>query len=80
MTISINGYTVDIKAKYGASADTRMNKQDTMSILNLVSIWASEAANQMDRNGCHSIAKSARNAGHDIYQLLDSKGYYDNVQ
>ena len=80
MTISINGYTVDIKAKYGECTDRRMNKQDTMSVLNLISIWASEAAHQMDRNGCHGIAKSARDAGHDIYLLLDSKGYYDNVK
>lgn len=80
MTISIDGYTIDIKAKYGASADRRMNKHDTMSVLNLISIWASEAARKMDRDGCHSIAKSARDAGNNIYLLLDSKGYYDSVK
>ena len=38
MTISINGYTVDIKAKYGECTDRRMNKEDTMSVLNLISL------------------------------------------
>lgn len=80
MTVSINGYTVDIKAKYGTSADKRMNKGDTMAVLNLLSIWASEAADMMDMNGCHAIAKVARDAGRGIYLLLDSKGLYDNIK
>ncbi len=79
MTFSIDGYTVDIKAKFGKSADKRMNKRDAMAIMNLICIWAGEAANQFDSTGCPALARQARKANDDIYNLLDANGLYDNL-
>lgn len=74
MTIEFDNYKVEIKAK--ARYEEKANKQDTMNLLNVISIWAYEAANEYDRKGAHGLANRARKVSREIYKVLDSKGYY----
>lgn len=77
MTITINGYEVNITAKYGSK--DKANKHDTMAVLNQISIWASEAAARYNQVGCNAISESAKNAHIEIYNQLENKGYYKGV-
>lgn len=77
MKIKFGDYEIDIKARYTRAGDATMNKSDTMAVLNLISTWAYEAADNMERMSCDAIAKTARQTARDIYDQLDAKGYYD---
>ena len=82
MTININGYEIEIKAKYtnfGSLHNTRMNKHDTMSIINQISIWANEAALRYERIGCPAIAKTAKDASVEMYAALVKSGYFKDL-
>lgn len=74
MTIEIDNYKVEIKVK--AVYSEKANKEDTMNLLNSISIWAFEAANEYDRTGAHALAKRARKASREIYKILETKGCY----
>lgn len=79
MTIMINGYEVEIKAKYtnfGAHHNERFNKHDTMAVLNQISIWAHEASERYTSIGCNALSKTAKNASNDMYEVLESKSYF----
>ena len=83
MTININGYEVEIKAKYtnyGSLHNTRMNKHDAMSIINQIAIWASEASIRYERIGCLAIARTAEVASKDMYNTLAKNGYFKNLE
>lgn len=80
MKVMIEGYEVEIKAKYtsdGKIEGGKMNKDDTMAVLNLLSIWAYEAAAKYDLTGCYALSKGARKTASDIYDLLESKNYFN---
>ena len=76
MTVKINGYEVEIKAK-GETA-TRFNKADTMFIMNLIAIYAAEAANRYEGIGVNALQRVAKEAHREIFEKLDSMGYYNN--
>ena len=78
MKITINGYEVEIKAKYKAS--DKMNQRDTMAVLNQISIWAGESKYRFIQNGCVHLAEIAGEAHNAIYDALDAKGYFDDVK
>ena len=75
MTVMINGYEVEIKAK-GEFA-TKYNKQDTMTILNLLAIYAAEASNRYEQCGMNALQRIAKDAHKNIFEKLDSMGYYN---
>lgn len=75
MTVMINGYEVEIKAK-GETA-TKYNKQDTMAILNLLSIYSAETANRYEQLGMNALQRIAKDAHKNIFAKLDSMGYYN---
>ena len=78
MKITINGYEVEIKAKYKAS--DRMNQKDTMAVLNQISICAGESKYRFQQSGCNRLAETAGEAQHTIFDALDARGYFDNVK
>lgn len=77
MKLTINGYDVEIKAKY--SGATKFNKIHTMDFLNLIASWASHSADQMQAEGWDMIAKDNREAFNTIYDELAKRGLYDNI-
>lgn len=77
MTITINGYEVNISAKYGLK--DKANKHDTMAVLNQISIWAAEASKRYNQIGCSAIGENAHDAHMEIYNQLENKGFYKDV-
>ena len=45
-------------------------------VLNYISLLANEAAQNMDRKGCHAIAEEARKFAQEIYDIIDATGFY----
>ena len=78
MKVMIEGFEVEIKAK-AAGSGKRMNKQDTMRIMNLLSIWAFEAGEHYRKNGCTALEKGAKETAEVIYKMLEAEGCYDNI-
>lgn len=82
MKIEINGYEIEIKAKYtnfGAHHNERYNKHDTQSVINQLSIWANEASARYSALGCDAIAKTAKDASVEMYAALVKSGYFKNL-
>ena len=75
MTVMIDGYEVEIKAK-GETAE-KFNKADTMAVLNLISIYAAEASNRYETIGMNALQRNAKEAHNNIFEKLDSMGYYN---
>ena len=75
MKVMINGYEVEIKAK-GEFAE-RFNKEDTKAVLNLLSIYASEAANRYEEIEMNALKRIAKEAHKSIFEALDKTGYYN---
>lgn len=75
MKLTFNGYEVEIKAK--ANYHSRANKQDTMNLLNSISIWVMEAG-KLDEN--KDISHIYERISNEIYKQLDANGCYDNLR
>lgn len=75
MKIQINGYEVEIKAKWENAK--RFNKADTMLVLNLISIYAAEAAARYETLGTDTLQRMARQVQDNIYATLEANGYYN---
>ena len=80
MTININGYTVEIKAKNANVEGARMNKEDTLAILNLLSSWAFCAADHLEALGMKAINNVARESARAMYDVCDKAGYYNDLR
>lgn len=78
MTFTIDGYEVEIKAK-GFSKE-RFNKADTMAFANHLSIMLSRAGDYYESDGYKAIAESIERDVDNIYNKLDSYGYYDECR
>ena len=74
MKIKINEYEIEIKAKHMYS--DKACTDDVMSFLNTICMYAGESATWYDKIGMDALAKRARNFHNDIYDALDSKGYF----
>lgn len=48
----------------------------SVSLLNTISIWASDAANFYNIDGIDGLRNSARQAGQEIYEQLEAMGLY----
>ena len=75
MKFTINGYEVEIKAKSPYS--NRCNKNDTVEILNMISLYAGSAERYWKSQGMNAIAKSAGNVSTEIYEQLKILGVYN---
>ena len=78
MKIIIDGCEVEIRAK--AQGKPRYNKEDTMYVLNTLSILASEASRNFEKEGCDALAKKSQEVADMIYNLLDSNGLFDSIK
>lgn len=78
MTIKIDSYEVEIKAKGRYS--NRFNKNDTMDFLNFLSMAFSNARNYHESQGYESLAELDNECSDNIYNFLDSLGFYDELR
>ena len=82
MKLYIDGYEVEIKAKYvGVNHDieSKYNKRDAMAILNQISSWGYEAGELDAMRGLMAMSRNARKCANDIYDALDAEGYFKGV-
>ena len=83
MKITLNGYEIEIKAKYTAggliNTDRRMNKADTMSLLSTVALWAFEASHRYDGLGLDALGEDASKAGNELHDQLEAAGAFKNL-
>lgn len=77
MTLTINGYEIEIKAK-NTLISTRYNKEDTCAFLNKVSSIASVAAEEYEKEGYEKLEAAANKMSWTIYKALKEAGYYNN--
>lgn len=47
--------------------------------LNLLSIYAQEAADHYLATGCSGLAKDARELGQKLYEICEKHGMYENI-
>lgn len=76
MTLNINGYEIEIKAKRTESGRNRFNKDDTMAFLCEVSSMAFDAKELREKINAPYIAKKAGRIANDIYDVLEAANYF----
>lgn len=74
MKLKIAEYEVEINARY--EYRSQANDEDTMDLLNKISLWAGEAAEKEMAGGFPVTASRTREAAANIYDELAAKGYY----
>ena len=77
MKIKINGYEVNITAKY-EHGNKRCNKEDTFAILNYISMLANESYYSYKKRGNNGLANWSKEVRDDIYDQLTEMGYYND--
>lgn len=77
MTLTINGYEVEIKVK--DKGNNRFNKKDTMLFLNSLSLMFDYSCERNINKGYDSLAERDRKSSNEIYDFLYSLGYYDDL-
>lgn len=78
MKIIIDGCEVEIRAK--DQGKPRYNKEDTMYVLNTLSILAREASRNFEKEGSIVFARKSQAVADMIYDLLDRNGLYDTIK
>ena len=48
--------------------------------MNVLSLWASHAAEELHRKGAHALANQADEFQQKVYDMLNQMGYYDAVK
>lgn len=76
MKIKFDSFEVEIKAK-GVYETDKFNEQDTMALLNIISLIYHESALWNLSQGAQSTAKQYEAISDDIYNVLKEKGLYD---
>lgn len=76
MKVIIEGYEVEIKAKFMTS--NRYNKKDTMSVLNTLAMYASDSIERCSDLGYPALERTARKTRDNIMDTLDALGYYNH--
>lgn len=77
MRISIDKYEVEIRAR--RIGEGKYNKQDTMYILNMFSLYAHKAATRYREVKLNGLARQAEEVAEMIYTVLESNGLYDDI-
>lgn len=75
MTLKIADYEITVSAKH--SFESRKSAKTTESFLNLLSIYAREAADRFKSLNCPAIAREADRIASDIFDALDARGVYE---
>lgn len=75
MKIIIDHCEIEIKAK--KIGESKYNKQETMYILNMFSLYAHEAAQRYRKDRLNGIARQAEEVSEMIYDVLDTNRFYD---
>ena len=75
MKINYDGYEIEIKAKRTNKA--RANKEDTNSIMNLLSIYAHMASERFNETGCPGLSAWAEKLSEEIHKTLEENKYYN---
>lgn len=75
MTLNIDGYTVEIKAK--SQFNKRYNKEDTINLLNYISMMAGNSAELKIRENKPVWANRDEQIANEIYMFLKLSGAYD---
>jgi len=75
MKFYIDDYEVDIKVK-STFKEGRNNKHDAMALMNLISLFASNAEANYKNNGSYALAEQAREVSNEIYGQLEAMGCY----
>lgn len=78
MKFYVDDYEVDIKVK-STLKEGRNNKHDAMALMNLISLFASNAETAYNNNGSYALAKQACSISNEIYEQLKAMGYYKEV-
>lgn len=52
----------------------------SVSLLNTISIWASEAADYYNKRGVNGLGNSARQASQEIFKQLEAIGLYKDCK
>jgi len=78
MKLTIGNYEVEVKAK--RSGAERMNNKDTMYFLNMIASEIYTASRQKEAEGYMALAEESYKAANEIHDLLDGKGFYDDVR
>ena len=74
MKLYVRGFEIDIKAR--TSKESKMNDADAMYILNMLSLYATEAGDRFASLHLNGIADEAKLVGKEIYNTLEEKGFY----
>lgn len=75
MKFTIDGYEVEVKAKFNLKG--RYNKEDTMHLMNWLSMVLDAAACSYNYREHEALAKQAHKAADEIYYTLKDYGAYD---
>lgn len=78
MKIIIENYEVEINAKNTLIGHKNMNDEDTMHLLNLISIYADETNKRNKERNIDFDFLSAEQVSRQIYDTLKNKGLYEN--
>ena len=78
MKLTIGDYEVEIKAKWRGAE--RMSKENTMYFLNMIASEMYAASRQRESEGYMALAEESTKMANEIHNLLDSKGFYDNIK
>lgn len=76
MKLMIGEYEVEIKAKNTWTNSSRMNKRDTISLLNIMSLAFSDSSEYHEVQFGRRF-ESMDKKGDDIYNTLNEMGVYD---
>lgn len=74
MKIKMCGYDVSISAKH--SWQDKKSKRATLELLNYLSIILDEAAENYDKEGIASVAKTVNRYADEIYDICRDNGLY----
>lgn len=74
MKISLNGWEVEVKAKY--MNNQKYTEKDTMNFLNWLSLMLEDLSKYDRIQGYENLALMRENESHNIFLMLKEKGLY----
>lgn len=76
MRFTINGYTVDIKAK--TCYEERMNRKALLSFCNMLAIICREASNSYKMRNVNAIADMTEKMANKFHEIVEQNGGYEH--
>lgn len=78
MRVNVGVYEVEIKAK--AYGSTRMNKEDTLYFLNMISGALFGDAENLRKKGYEHLAEDSAKKARELHGMLREIGFYDEIE